>query len=355
MFPVSPAAKGLVCQGVLRVSLLLTIPFWLSACRTEVGTDEVWAEVNGQPIHAMQVERYYEREVSNLPEPLTAAEEQARKLALLEELIETEILWQRAARAGIQASDAEVEAHLREIRASQSPESFDQQMETQGMSLADLKAELRRQVAIRKLLDRTFENAVIVTEAEVREHYEQFKNHFRTIETQFRVAYILITPRRDPEVRNLRSQDASSEDEARRKVQFLLERLRGGDDFGELARNFSEDPTTALAGGDLGYFPESALSETDPALRDVVQRMSVGEVAGPVRTREGYQMLKLMERIPPGERDFSDPDVQRTIRERLRRQKRQLLEAAYVEQARSQARVVNYLARQILESHRVVP
>jgi peptidyl-prolyl cis-trans isomerase SurA len=290
-----------------------------------------------------------------LPEPLTSAEEQARKLALLEELIESEVLWQRAARAGIQASDAEVEARLREIRAAQSPEAFEQQLETQGMTLSDLRAELRRDVAIRKLLDRIFTSATNVTEQEVRDHYEQYKNHFRTIETQFRAAHILITPRADPEVRNLRSQDAATEEEARRKVQLLLERLRAGDDFGELARNYSEDPTTALGGGDLGFFPESALAQSDPALRSALQRMSVGEVAGPVRTREGYQLLKLLERLVPGQRDFSDAVVQKSIREKLQRQKRQLLEAAFIEQARSQARVVNYLARQILESHHVVP
>ncbi|MGH9803550.1 MAG: peptidylprolyl isomerase [Candidatus Acidiferrales bacterium] len=345
--------KSVFRQALL--ALLLSAASLFAACRSEVGSDEIWAEVNGQPIYAMQVERYFEREVANLPEPMTSAEEQARKLALLEELIESEILWQKAARAGVQASDAEVEARLREIRAAQSSESFEQQLETQGMTLGDLRAELRRQVAIRKLLDRTFESSTAVTEQEVREHYEQYKNHFRAIETQFRVAHILITPGRDPEVRNLRSQDAGTEEEARRKVQFLLERLLAGDDFNELARNYSEDPTTALAGGDLGFFPESALAQTEPALRSALQRMSVGEVAGPVRTREGYQLLKLVERTPPGQRDFSDPEVQKTIRERLRRQKRQLLEAAYVEQARTQARVVNYLARQILESHHVVP
>ena len=354
MNPVSSAPNQPACRCASLI-LALAAGLLFSGCRHEVGSDEIWAEVNGQPIYAMQVERYYEREVSNLPEPLTTAEEQGRKLALLEELIESEILWQKAARAGVQASDTEVEARLREIRAAQTPESFEQQLETQGMTLADLRAELRRQVAIRKLLDRILQTSATVTEQEVREHYEQYKNHFRTIETQFRVAHILITPGRDPEIRNLRSQDAGTEEEARRKVQFLLERLRAGDDFNELARNYSEDPTTALAGGDLGFFPESALAQTEPALRSALQRMAVGEVAGPVRTREGYQLLKLIERNQPGQRDISDPALQKAIRERLLRQKRQLLEAAYIEQARTQARVVNYLARQILESHHVVP
>ena len=65
--------------------------------------------------------------------------------------------------------------------------------------------------------------------------------------------------------------------------------------------------------------------------------------------------MKLLDRLPPGQRELSDPQVRQVIREQLRHQKRQLLEAAYIEQVRSQARVVNYLARHILESHGVSP
>lgn len=340
---------------VLAFLSVLAAALALAGCRSQPRGEEVWAEINGQPIYASQVEKYYEQQVANLPEPLTPPEEQARKLTILGELIEAEILWQKAARAGIQASDAEVEARLRELRAAFPEEGFERQLSAQGTTLVELKPELRREIAIRKLLDRSLDPAVNITDQEVREHYEQYKNHFRTIETQFRVAHILVTPARNPDARNLRNHDAAGEEEARRKMQFLVERLRAGEEFGELARNYSEDAATALAGGDLGFFPESALNQVDPTLRAVLQRLEAGQVAGPVRTREGYELVKLLEREAPGQRELSDPQVQRTIRERLRRQKRQLLEAAYIEQARSQARVVNYLARGILESNRVGP
>jgi len=81
----------------------------------------------------------------------------------------------------------------------------------------------------------------------------------------------------------------------------------------------------------------------------------VGQVTGPVRTPAGYHLLKLLEREEPGQRELSDPSVQQTIREQLVAHKRQLLEAAYIERARNQAGVANYLARQILESYRVTP
>lgn len=337
-----------------RLLLILSALFLLAACGSRPN-DELWAEVNGQPIFAAQVEKYYERQVANLPEPLTPPEELARKLSILDELIQNEILWQKAGRAGVQATDTEVEERLGQLRAATEGNDYERQLRARGSSLAELKSELRRDIAIRKLLERAVGAAAEVSEQEVSAHYEQYKNHFRSVETQFHVAHILVTPGRQPDVHNLRNHDATNEVEARQKCSFLLERLRVGDEFSELARNYSEDPATALAGGDLGFFPESALSQSDPGLRSAVQRLEVGQVAGPIRTAVGYQLVKLLEREPPGQRELTDATVQRIIREQLRGQKRDLLEAAYIEQARSQARVVNYLARQILESHRVSP
>lgn len=336
--------------------LLLLGVVWLGGCRSRrAAGDEVWAEVNGEPILRAQVEKYYERQVGALPEPLTQDEAQARKLAILNQLIQNEILWQKAAQANLLAGDGEVEAKLQELRGPTSEEEFQRRLGAQALSLEELKAELRRDIAIRKLLDRSLDTATTVSDQEVTDYYQQYKNRFRFVETQYRVAQILVSPWPDPQVRNLKNDDAASEADATRKVQALLERLRAGDDFGELARNYSEDPATALAGGDLGFFPDSDLANTHPALRAAVQRLEVGQIAGPVRTPRGYHLVKLLEREPPGLRELSDPDVQKGIREQLRSHKRQLLEAAYVERSREQARVVNYLARQILESRGALP
>jgi peptidyl-prolyl cis-trans isomerase SurA len=338
--------------------LLLGLLLATSACQsasTPASDDEIWAEVNGHPIYRSQVERYYERETRALPEPPTSAEEQAHKLNILSAMIEEEILWQAAVQAGIQATDADVEARLQQMRADLTSGEFEQQLHTEGTSTAELKAQLRRDIAVGKLFERTLQQGVQVTDAEVEQYYQQYQVHFRTIETQFHVAHILVTPRRDLEIRNLRNDDAANEDQARRKVQQLNERLRANEDFAELARAYSEDPATALAGGDLGFFPESALQNSHPALRSAVERLEEGGVAGPIRTQDGYELVKLLERVPPGQRELSDPTVQESIRNTLRGQKRQLLELAYAERLRNRARVANYFAREILESNRVAP
>lgn len=328
----------------------------LSGCRGRPEMrEEVWAEVNGQPIPRARVEKYYQQQVRNLPEPLTTDEAQAHKLRILGELIQQEILWQKAAQAGLLATDNEVESRLQELRAPFSDQEFQQRLGEQQLTLDDLKAQLRREIAIRKLLDLHIGGRIQISETEVATYYAEHRNEFRFLETHYRVAYILVTPGRDPEVRNLRNDDAVTDAAARRKVEVLLERARSGDDFAELARSFSEDPATAMQGGDLGFFPQSALANAPGPLRVAVQAMEVGQVVGPVRAERGYYVVKLLEREPAGQRELSDPQVPQTIREKLQRQKRQLLEAAFAERARNQARVVNHLARQILEANRVAP
>lgn len=339
-----------------RACLLLAALCLLGGCRGRPqSADEVWAEVNGQPIYRAQVEKLFAQRTRNVPEPFSPAEAQAFKLRVLGELIESEILWQKASQAGLQAGDNEVEARFQELRSSLSNEEFGRQLNEQQMTPDELKAMLRRDIAIQKLLDQYLGRRVEVSGSEVTEFYQQHRSEFRFVETHYRVAYILVGPGQDPEVRNLRNDDAVGDTAARRKAEAIVERLRSGDDFGELARDFSEDPATALQGGEMGFFPESALINTPAPLRAAVLAMEAGQVVGPIRTDKGYYIVKLLERQAAGQREPSDPQVQQAVQERLRRQKRQLIEAAFAERARNQAHVVNHLARQILEANRVAP
>ena len=78
--------------------------------------------------------------------------------------------------------------------------------------------------------------------------------------------------------------------------------------------------------------------------------MRPGQISGVVRTRDGYHILKLVERQRPGQRQLADPEVQQSIRNMLENRKAQLLREAYMEIARNQSKILNYLARQIVEA-----
>jgi len=138
-------------------------------------------------------------------------------------------------------------------------------------------------------------------------------------------------------------------------IGWLLQQLRDGADFSALAMDYSEDPVSAASGGDLGFIPESALTQTDAALRRMVAAMTPGQISDTVRLPDGYRILRLVAKEVPGQRELASPQVQQSIRDTLRSRKEQLMRAAYLLAARDQTRIVNYLARQVLESAGKLP
>ena len=83
--------------------------------------------------------------------------------------------------------------------------------------------------------------------------------------------------------------------------------------------------------------------------------LKAGDVSDVIQLRDGYRILKLVAKETPGQRAISDPQVQQSIRDTLRSRKEQLLRAAYIASARDQAKVTNYLARQVIESAGKLP
>jgi peptidyl-prolyl cis-trans isomerase SurA len=147
----------------------------------------------------------------------------------------------------------------------------------------------------------------------------------------------------------LKHDKARNPDEAKRKIQAIEARLHSGEDFTVVAQNYSEDPNTAQNGGDLGFVPQSAFEKINLELRKVIMSMKPGEISAILPSTDGYRILKVISKEPSGQRELTDPRVQQTIRETLLNRKDQLLKNAYYEMARNEAKVVNYIARSIVE------
>ncbi len=326
------------------------------ACKKQAPpAPDVWAVVNGEGVKRDEVEKYYRSRVTRETQEPSQEEALSLKLNILDELINNEILLERAKKLGLEASDGEVEDKFTEFKSPYTEDEFQRQMKERAFTVDDLKRDLRRQLSIQKLINKEVVAKVTITDQDVTDFYNQNRNQFNVAEPQYRIAQIVVTPRKDPLLRNRKNDDATTEPEARRKCAALLERLAGGADFATLAMDYSEDPTTATTGGDLGYIPESALSQSDPALKKVVLAMKPGQTSGVIALRDSYRILRLIAREAPGQRDLADPQVQQTIRDTLRNRKEQLLRAAYLATARDEARVTNYLARQVLESAGKLP
>ena len=274
---------------------------------------------------------------------------------MLDELINNEILLERAKKLNLEASDGEVEDKFTELKSPYTEDEFQRQLRERNVSVSDLKSDLRRQLSITKLLNREVVAKISITDQDVTEFYNANKAQFNVAEPQYRIAQIVVTPRKEPQIRNRKNDDATNEAEAQRKVKMLMDRLNSGADFAQLAMDYSEDMNSAATGGDLGYVPESALNQSDPMLKKMVMGMKPGQISPPLGLKDGYRILKLVTRESPGQRNISDPQVQQTIRDTLRNRKEQLLRSAYLAIARDEARVRNYLAEQVVEAAGKLP
>jgi peptidyl-prolyl cis-trans isomerase SurA len=332
---------------LLGAGVVLSLLF--SACKS-TPPPNVAAVVNKRTITNAELEKQYQSTFPTNAEGSSEDQIRTQKLELLRSLIDNEIMLQRAEKLGLMAADADVEAKLNEFKAPYTKEEFEQQLKNRKMTLEDLKSQLRQSLSIQKLINKEITSHISITDAEIANYYQANKALFNLAEPQVQLAQILVTPAPDPNVRNLKNSKARSDADAKRKIQEIEARLKRGEDFAMLAQNYSEDPNSTPNGGDLGLIPESALEKANAELRQMVMTLPPGAVSPIIRSQEGYRILKVMSKEPAGQRELTDPLVQQKIRETLLNRKDQLLKAAYYEVARNETKVVNNLARSIVES-----
>ncbi len=328
----------------LMASLIL-----LPACGTRkpVVGQEVWAEVDGQPIYHEQVERLYHSRTTQGTEAATPEEASSFKLNILNELINNQILVMHASHSRITASEAEIDAKVGELKSPYSQEEFQKKLQEQGLNNDGLRKEIRENLILTKLINKDIISHITVTDAEIAAYYDKNKGNFNVSETTYHIAQIEVTPGPDPEIRNLKNDDAKTPAAAEHKIQALYESLAHGEDFATVAQNYSEDPSTAAGGGDMGFIPVSGLNA---ALKQVVNSLKVGQVSPIIRSNIGFHIFKLLGMEEAGQHTLTDLRVQSAIRQTLRNEKEQLLKAAYIEMLRNRSKVINHLAEEVVKA-----
>lgn len=315
---------------------------------------DVWATVDGREIRRDDVERVYR---ASLPEAgLRPTEEESlnTKLGIVEELITQDLLTARAAAAGLEPTPAEIDAAFAERKRGMSDQEFQKRLTERNLTTDDVKTAIRRELSAQKLFERDVTGKVTVGDGDVSAFFERNKDRFNITETQYRLAQIVVTPTRDPQVRNRMNDDAATPAAAQQKVQMLLTKLRGGADFAELAMDYSEDPNTVAQGGDLGFVPVSALQQSSPGLQQVVAKTQPGNVTAAMAGNV-HMLVMVVSREEPGQRTLDTPSVRDGIRDLLRETRTQTLRSAYVAAARDEARIVNHLARSVVSTQGAPP
>lgn len=343
--------RGLAISTLLAAALIFS---GFTGCNRKESSTDVVAKVNGEKILRSDVEKYYANQTSGSPQQPNGEQAASLKLSILKQLIDEEIMLQRARKLGLLASDEEVEAKFTEFKAPYTKEEFEKRLKEKNISEEDFKKDIRKNMTVDKVINKEITSKINITDADITSYYNEHKAEFNLIEPQFHIAQIIVTPYPNPQVQNLKNDKAANDAEARKKIQMISNRIEAGEDFATVAMNYSEQPNTSGNGGDMGFIPESALKQ-DPQAYEAISRLKIGQTTPPMTVSEGkqlagYRIIKLMAREPAGQRELGDPRVQAAVRQQLRERREQLLRAAYYEVVRNEAKVENYLADDLLKN-----
>lgn len=339
-----------------RVSLFAVLASLLAAgaCSSKppaapAASADAWAVIDGREIKKDDVEKAYRR-VSDLMAKPSDEEVMAAKLTLLNEMITQDLLLAKAKALNVEVTGAEIEKAFEERRKGLADDVLQKQLTQRGITVADVKEDIRRELTTQRLIEREVNAKVSVSEKAISDYFNANRAQFNLDEPGYRIAQIVVTPVRDAQIVNRQNDDAVTPEAAARKVKMLADRLKGGSQFSELAMDYSEDPQSTSQGGDLGLVRQSQLQQAGPALRDAVMKAQPGTISQ-VSAGGGHSLVLLIAKEPAGQRDLTSPGVKEGIAESLRERQQQLLQASFMTVLRDSAQVRNLLAKQVVDQH----
>ena len=336
----------------------ISIAAILSACRAAPATQaavsaDTWAVVDGRPIMRDDVEKAFRR-TPEAAQGLSDEEALTAKLSVLNDLIVQDIILAKAKTLKLDVPPADLDQAYADGKKNITDEEFQKELTRRGLTADEMREGLRRDLLIQKVIAQEIGSKISVSDQAVTDFFLANRSQFNVPEEAYHVAQIVITPVPEPNQTNRSGDDATTPQAAMAKAQMLMERLKGGASFGDLAIGFSEDPETAPRGGDLGLIPVSKLKQLPPQLRDAVLNKAPGSV-NVASVNGGHTLVLVVSHEAAGQRDLTTPGVRERITEALRGRREQLLRSAYLTTVRTDAVVVNYLARRLVESNGAVP
>ena len=353
------ASSSNYCHSFVLLAALASTCFG-AACRRSTPatpavtvTADTWAVIDGKEITREAVDKAYRR-ARDASQTLSDEETLTAKLSLLNDLILQEILLAKAAALKLEVPQADLDAAFGNAKKNISDDAFQQELKQRNLTAADMRDGLRRDLLMQKVIDHEVGSKIAVSDQDVTDFFNANRAQFNVAEEAYHIAQIVVTPVREAQVANGTGDDAATPQAAAAKLQMLMERLKAGASFRDLAMGYSEDPESGPRGGDLGFVPVSRLKQAPPQLRDAVLNKAPGTV-NVASIGGAHTIVLVVAHEQAGQRDLSMPGVRDRISDTLRGRKEQLLRAAYLTAARSDAVVVNYLARRLVESKGQMP
>jgi parvulin-like peptidyl-prolyl isomerase len=270
--------------------------------------DTVVASVDGNPITSHDVKDPAAAQAAGLagvPAGARSAGSAPDSSLVLKSLIEQKLLEQESEKFADKVGDDEVDRYLQnmEERNHVTDEQLHTQLQSQGISYAQFRQSIRKQVQAAAMLDREVRQKIVIPDSEIEAYYKANPSEFSVTEEKYRLAQILIA------VPSAATPEQSAT--AQKKAEDVRSQAVKGKDFAELARQYSDDDSKSK-GGELGDFGPNDLNDQIAA---AVKNLKAGEISAVVHTRYGFHIVKVEEHQIPGAIPLSQAKV--VIRDKL--------------------------------------
>jgi len=325
----------LCSQGTNRLIIaavaicLLTGPAWADKAAS---SGKEAASVNGKLISKSQYERdlsVFQKRVAQEGRQLSDADLTTVKNRILENLIDTEVLYQQSQKEGVKVDDQAINEQIETIKKRFSDEAaYKKALEGMDVSEKEIRAQIQRGLAINQLLDTNVRPKITVTEEESKKFYNNNPNLFKQPE-QVKASHILIKMAPNAE--------ESIKIQARKKIETVQIKVRQGEDFGLLAKANSEGPS-AQREGDLGYFRRGQMVKS---FEDAAFALNVGKVSGIVETQFGYHLIKVTDKKLA--RTIPYKEVQFRLEQHLKKEKEKTEIQGYIKNLKKSAKIKRFI------------
>jgi peptidyl-prolyl cis-trans isomerase C len=268
----------------------------------------ILAKIGPRPITLAEVEvlcSYWTS--SRAPQAQGVTSRRQLQIRALDALIDQVVLSQEAERRGIAAPDSVVDGMLSRWEGQfPDPTQRDAKLAERGLTLGQIREKFRQDILVQNLVKQSVADTIQVSGADVSAYYAAHPEFFETTEVHARHILKLADRGGSPDTIEAK----------RREVEALLARVRGGEDFAELARTNSDDTRSAVQGGDLGFFNRGRMV---PEFSAAAFALAPEQVSDVVQTDYGFHIIKVEERRNEGTR--SEAEVAPAIEQYLRNQK----------------------------------
>lgn len=285
-----------IMGGVIVVIVAVALFFYFQQPVQEV--KPIVATVNSQPITLNELNSLY----ASMPPQYQAALD---KKAILDKMIESEVLYQEAVKQGIIAEPIEAKAYLlrAKLLSGMSQEEFEQRLAQQNLTEEELLKKYEKQLSIEKFLNQTLFATLQITEEELKDYYNDNKDEFKKGE-QVTVRHILVG-----------DNDLTTEQQREKAAQLLTKIAK--DNFCDYVKDYSKDTPSIPNCGEYTFEKTEAYVEE---FKDLAFKQKAGDI-GTVDTLFGTHILWTVKRTPGKTLSFGE--VKEDIQKKLLAQKSQ--------------------------------